>query len=132
MAGRGPAPKDPGQRRRYNQPARGEWIDLEPLDEPVLGEYNPEWQIRRKMWDGWRMSAVTSQYDVEDIELIEELARNFYDLGESTRLRMIDSLGLSPKGKRDLRWRTPNEVKTIKAAEQRASVHRLRAVGGDK
>jgi hypothetical protein len=122
----GPAPKQPGQRRRYNQPARGEWVDLEPLKEPILREYDPEWQVRRKMWDGWRASPVTSQYGVEDVELIEELARSFYDLSEPTRLRLIDSLGLSPKGKRDLRWRTPAEAATVRA--QGAKVQRLRVV----
>jgi len=38
-------------------------------------------------------------------------------------------LGLTPKGKRDLRWRTPNEVKTIRKAEEKANVTKLRAVG---
>jgi hypothetical protein len=40
----------------------------------------------------------------------------------------MDRLGLTPKGKRDLRWRTPNEVKTIEAQERRQKVRRLRAV----
>jgi len=124
MAGR--PLKPPEQRRNRTPPSKGEWVDLEPLEEPILPEYNPEWQVRRKMWDGWRQSPVTSQYGVEDVELIEELARSFYDLSEPSRLRMIDSLGLSPRGKRDLRWRTPAEVKTIRKAQSKAT--RLRAV----
>ena len=33
----GPAPKLASQRRRYNQPARGEWVDLELPDEDIKG-----------------------------------------------------------------------------------------------
>ena len=132
MAGRGPAPKAPGERRRYNQPARGEWVELEPLEEVVLAEYDPAWSVRQKMWNGWRSSPVTSQYGPEDIEAIEELAIHFYELAEPTRLRMMDALGLTPKGKRDLRWRTPNEVKTIKRAAEKAQVRALRSVPAPK
>jgi hypothetical protein len=60
------------QRRRYNQPARGEWVDLEPLEAPVLPEYDPGGpefvesrdhegnpiEVRRgvspRMWEAWR------------------------------------------------------------------------------
>ncbi len=145
----GPAPKSAEQRRRYNQPARGEWVDLEPLDEPILREYDPDWATRvvvtddgveevpsgcrRQMWEAWRNSPVTAQYGVEDIAAIEELAASFYLLPPAQRFAMMDKLGLTPKGKRDLRWRTPNEVKTIKKAEEKqANVHRLRAVGNEE
>jgi hypothetical protein len=38
----GPPPKDARARRRRNVPAAGEWVDLYPLDEPVLPAL-PEW-----------------------------------------------------------------------------------------
>jgi hypothetical protein len=149
MAGRGPAPKSPEQRRRYGQPARGEWVDLEPFEgPPILREYDPDWAtsvviteagatevptgVRRQMWEAWRRSPVTTQYGVEDIAAIEELAAQFYALPPAQRFAMMDKLGLTPKGKRDLRWRTPNEVKTIRKAEEKANVRKLRAVGDDK
>jgi hypothetical protein len=44
----------------------------------------------------------------------------------------MDQLGLTPKGKRDLRWRTPNEVKTIKKQAEKAPVRHIRAVGEQK
>jgi hypothetical protein len=58
----GVAAKDPGQRRRYNQPARGEWVDLPPLEAPVLPAYPIDWYRRdmkalvvpKWMWDMWR------------------------------------------------------------------------------
>ena len=52
--------------------------------------------------------------------------------GQSETRRQMDKLGLTPKGKRDLRWRTPNEVKTIKQQQQKAEVRRLHAVGKAK
>jgi hypothetical protein len=36
MAGRGPAPAE--NRRRANVPARGDWVDLAPLEQRVLPE----------------------------------------------------------------------------------------------
>jgi len=149
MPGTGPAPKDPSQRRRYNQPTRGEWVDLEPLDEPILREYDPDWElatiitpdgdvreapagVRPEMWEAWRISPVTSQYGPEDIAAIEELGRRFYALTPADQDRRMNQLGLTPKGKRDLRWRTPNEVKTIRKAEEKANVLKLHAVGKTK
>src|SRR4051812_26948228 len=122
MAGRGPAPKPAGQRRRYNQPARGEWIDLEPLKKPVLPRYDESWQVKRWMWEGWRQDPVTAQYAPADLVAIRELAERFYDLKDNEQRLRMDELGLTPKGKRDLRWRTPAEVAAVE--KQGAKVHR--------
>ena len=133
MAGIGPAPKSAELRRRYNQPARGEWIDLEPLEEPVLGPFNRETMtLPARMWDGWRRSPVTGQYDDSDVEAIYDLARDWAEMSFADRDRRMTYLTLNPKGKRDLRWRTPNEVKTIKKAAEKAQVRPIRAVGSDK
>jgi hypothetical protein len=141
----GPRPKAPGERRRYNQPARGEWVDLEPLEAPILREYDPEWAtrvvvtddgveevpsgVRREMWEAWRQDPVTSQYSAADIAAIEELASRFYLLSYADQDRRMNALGLTPKGRRDLRWRNPVEAQSMKKAEERAaSVRRLHAV----
>src|SRR4051812_47966729 len=118
-----PYPKPKEQRRNRTVPHRGEWVDLEPFEGPsLLREYDPAWQwmtvvdkdgeahqvragVRPAMWEAWRRSPVTTQYGVEDIAAIEELAQRFYLLSEPSRLRLMDALGLTPKGKRDLRWR---------------------------
>jgi hypothetical protein len=42
----------------------------------------------------------------------------------------MDSLGLTPKGKRDLRWRTPAEVETI-SRQRPVEVRKLRVVAQD-
>lgn len=127
MAGRGPAPKDPGHRRRYNQPARSEWVDLEPLDDPILPPAEHGWSDRvKRLWNAWRADAVTSQYGAADLAAVFELAEQFEELKPNEQRLRMDGLGLTPKGKRDLRWRTPAEVKTI--AKQSARVSRLRVV----
>src|SRR4051812_15414591 len=143
-----PVPKPKEQRVNRHPPQRGEWVDLEPLEEPILREYDPEWAttvvvtddgveevpsgVRREMWEAWRMSPETSQYGPADIAAIEELAARFYLLSYADQDRRMNQLGLTPKGKRDLRWRTPNEVKTIKKAEEKAPVRHIRAVGESK
>ena len=133
MGGVGRAPKPPEQRINRAVPQRGEWVDLEPLEEPVLGPYNRETMtLPARMWDGWRQSPVTSQYDVGDIEAIYELAATWTERTFADRDRQMDKLGLTPKGKRDLRWRTPNEVKTIKKAAEKAQVRALRSVPAPK
>ena len=110
MAGRGPAPKPAGQRRRRNVPLRGEWVDLEPLRKPVLPKADPEWSVRAKeAWAAWRADPVTARYGPSDLFAVRELARLISDdetAAAELRLRM-DGLGLTPKGKRDLRWRLP-------------------------
>lgn len=126
MAGRGPAPKDPSQRRRYNQPARGEWVDLEPLAAPILPEAG-DWSGRvKRLWDAWREDPVTSQYGPADLAAVWDLADQFEGLSETTQTARLDRLGLTPKGKRDLRWRTVAEAETV--AKQGATVHRLKVV----
>ena len=64
----GPAPKDRASRRRRNTPAAGEWVDLKPLETPVLpeleGDFSPE---VRELWEIWRRDPVTSQYSPADV-----------------------------------------------------------------
>lgn len=128
MAGRGPAPKDPGQRRRYNQPARAEWTDLAPLEQPVLPLARREWGLNAKRaWRAWRTDPVTTQWGQADVHYAMELCRLYDDLMPSEQRLRMDALGLSPKGKRDLRWRTPQEVETIK---RQAPITRLKLTEG--
>jgi hypothetical protein len=112
MAGQGPAPAD--QRRRRNQPARGEWVDLPPLEAPVLPELpelggDEDWKpMTRISWAAWRTDPVTQMYSPSDIQYALDAIRLYDAMTQSTanevRLRM-DALGLTPKGKKDLRWR---------------------------
>lgn len=146
MAGNGPPPKDPKSRRRTNDPARGEWIDLEAFQKgeravlPALPKRKGGWSARtRDAWRRWRKDPATKLYGESEIQSAIDLAYLHHDwsrgeskLAAEIRLRM-DGLGLTPKGKRDLRWRVPPPALVLKLDEAReerapASKRRLRAV----
>lgn len=126
MAGRGPAPKTEGQRRRRNEPARGEWVDLEPLAEPILPELDAErqWHPRTvALWSAWRQDPATAMYGPAERAAVLELAYltdefvtggdpevKFQRVTPAELRQRMDGLGLTSKGKRDLRWRTVAEV----------------------
>jgi hypothetical protein len=130
MAGRGPAPKPAGQRRTRHQPQRGEWVDLEPLNKPVLPPVDKDWPDHvRSLWEAWRSDPVTSQYGIADVAAVVELARQYDDLAPNEQRLRMDGLGLTPKGKRDLRWRTPAEVATAEKSHL-ASVTPLKVARG--
>lgn len=130
MAGRGPAPKPPEQRRRRNAPEGGEWVDVPPLGKPVLGIADKAWSpVARAMWVEWRKDPVTQMYSPADLAAVRELARMWDGLPPNEQRLRMDGLGLTPKGKQGLRWR----VRTVSAEPpekpvQLAQVRRLRAV----
>src|SRR5689334_21650611 len=130
MAGRGPAPKPKEQRRNRVEPQRGEWVDLGPLEATLLPELayldsRVAWHPRVvALWEAWREDPSTAMYGPAELAAVAELAwltqefatGNVEVDGEKPasreritaaelRLRM-DGLGLTAKGKRDLRWRT--------------------------
>lgn len=115
----GPAPKDPSKRRNRSAPLRGEWVDLPELAKPILPELpEGEWSERTKnAWQMWREDPATGQLTkagiaaaIDAIYLYEEFVQGETKLAAELRLRM-DGLGLTPKGKRDLRWRTKQDAK---------------------
>jgi len=137
MAGRGVAPKLPGERRRYNQPARGDWVDLEPLEAPVLPVLpKGKWSARtRQAWQAWREDPVTALYGPADIQHALDLAHIHQAWVEAPTAALaseirqrLDVLGLSPKGRQDRRWRVP-EPRKVDGREV-AEVRHIRAVAG--
>jgi len=143
MAGRGPAPKPKEQRRNRGAPARGEWVDLPAVDDPILPELpkrprgTGRWHARTAAaWAAWRRDPATTQYGPAEVAAALELAWLHTDSivdGEpkasEIRLRM-DGLGLTAKGKRDLRWRAPTEhaAEDVKPDRAPREVNHLRAV----
>lgn len=138
MAGHGPAPAE--TRRRRNEPARGEWVDLEPLKAPVLpdldelGAPGPDggWRdATRRTWEAWRSDPVTAQWSPSDVAHAMDTIALHNAMSSSSanevRLRM-DGLGLTPKGKRDLRWRIaePVDAKPKRAARGKGGSRRAR------
>lgn len=129
MAGVGRAPKPKGQRVNRHEPQRGEWVDLVPLVKPVLPAAHAKWSPRVKLlWRAWRADPVSSQWGPADLAAVWDLACIFDALQPNEQRLRMDSFGLTPKGKRDLRWRTPQEVATIQAQAPAGSVPRLRVV----
>ncbi len=134
MAGTGPAPAE--QRRRRNEPARGDWVDLEPLAAPVLpvlpelparmdGE---DWSpMTRMTWEAWRQDPVTAQWSPSDRAYALDTIKLYDGMTASSanevRIRM-DGLGLTPKGKRDLRWRVPAADEQQATSQRQASARR--------
>jgi len=118
MAGRGRAPKDPSKRRNRAVPQRGEWVDLKPLEKAVLPELpatlqddKPWPEETKEAWRMWRRDAVTSRYSDSDIAFALDTIRvhaRMPTTAAEVRMRM-DILGLSPKGKRDNRWRVAED-----------------------
>ena len=109
----GPAPKSAGMRARRNLPAGGEWTTLPPLIEPVLpdlGDVAPgaAWSPRvLALWSGWRQDFATQLYGPSEIAMAVELAYLVHTAitgGKATMwteaLKWMDSLALTPKGKR--------------------------------
>lgn len=128
--------KDAGQRRRYNQPV-SEWVDLQPLDEPVLRPYPMDWYrpelrgqvVPKHIWDLWRTDPVTTQWSPADMATVLDLGERFYALRDADRLRVQTYLGLNAHGRRNLRWRNPTETASAEKANARAAeVRRLRIV----
>src|SRR3954454_15916668 len=109
-----PAPKPKEQRVSRVKPVRGEWVDLEWIQEPVLEPLpdldadGMEWTARaRASWEAWRMDPVTVMWSPADVDyalgiLMLDPVR---DAGE-VRQRMIH-LGFTPAGRRALRYRLP-------------------------
>ncbi|MDF1596961.1 MAG: hypothetical protein P1T08_12855 [Acidimicrobiia bacterium] len=141
MAGRGPAPKLPGERRRRNMPERGEWTVLpaEPYEgsKPnlprvsggLLKETKYTW-IRwwespmAHMWIESQWADLTRAIRIEDT--VARMLAHSETKGIGTLLigldRLKKSLGLTEPGRRDLRWLLPTE------AEELAEVHQLHVV----
>lgn len=141
MAGRGPAPKDPDQRRRANAPAAGEWITLPAKTHfrvpklPTRGKGFGPWSARtRAAWKAWWTDPAATQWGEGDRDLVVHLAYLYEQwvreptvsaAGEIRQLR--DSLGLSPKGRQDRRWRYAPQAEVADLDTEREKRPRSRA-----
>lgn len=138
MAGQGPAPAE--NRRRRNEPQRGEWVDIGPLKKPVLpalprrSKDDGPWSPRTvAAWAAWRADPVTGEYGQAEIQaaidlayIYEEWVRGKWSLTSEIR-QFQDRLGLNPKGKRDLRWRIVEKAPTVEAPRRAGRAKAKRA-----
>lgn len=149
VAGRGPAPKPAGQRRRSNKPAAGEWVDLPkarkgrvpkwPLGVP---SYEQE-QLWRRLWRTpqatmWEQSGLGTEIEVARYVLLTLEATKLEELGAEkikgifAEVRQVAAgLGLGPKGLQDRRWRVAEEEAEAARADQPPAMDTYRqAVSG--
>lgn len=116
MPGRGPAPKDPSQRRRRNVPVRGEWTstpgigwqhgDLPPVPPRLVA-------ASRVAWDVWMRAWFASHWTPDDlpglrqvIRLYDQVERGEFQRANELRMQM-DTYGITPKGQQDRHWAPP-------------------------
>jgi len=116
----GPPPKLPSNRRRRNPPAGGEWTMLgdPPSKRPALPRPYPKggWSPAAKTaWKSWWSSPVASMWDPSDHDTVEMLLRLIHNwdpptASQATAIqRFKNGLGLTPAGRRQLRWMFPRE-----------------------
>lgn len=133
MAGIGPAPAE--NRRRRNEPARGDWTELEIGAVSRLGGLpDGDWSDEAvEAWAAWRADPVSSVYSAADVAFALDTIR-LYNQGMSAsmakevRMRMTD-LGLTPEGKRKLRYRVVDvegDARLPAARRRRSSGRRTR------
>src|SRR5688572_14770614 len=118
MAGRGPAPKAPAERRNHHEPQRGDWTlvlahDNKPPKLPPRGKGRGAWSPRtRAAWNAWWSDPVSPLWSEGDRDLVLHLAdvfelwiREGMSSFASEVRQLRDHLGLTPKGRQDRRWK---------------------------
>jgi hypothetical protein len=128
LAGQGRAPKPVEQRRNRVVPSRGDWVELPKRRRGPIPKPSTDWSPRTvSAWRAWWRDPASTQWTDSDwdavwalAELLEAgLVRNAAEI----RLRS-DGLGLSQKGKRDMRWRVEASDEPIAVPKPKASAAR--------
>ena len=135
MAGRGPAPKE--NRRRANEPTRGERVSLDvvgwqhgDVPAPPDGLMAPSVLA----WETWMGAWFAAHWIPEDIPGLRQLVRLYdqVERGEFQRaaeLRLqMDTYGITPKGQQDRRWSPPSAPSAQVAPVRQVKPRKLRAV----
>ena len=138
----GPAPKEPQERRRRNEPAKGEWRYAEGIG----------WQHGRvpkcpdgltaaskTAWKTWLNAWFASFWTPDDlpglrqvIRLYDQIERGEFQRAGELRMQM-NEYGISPKGQQDRRWKPPREDAPELPQSSRKGSHygHLKAVGDE-
>lgn len=140
MAGRGPAPKPQGERRNRNQPRRGDWIELRPLEKPRVPDlplapiHDAGWSERTiRAWGNWWKDPASQMWQGADVDLVEHLAyvhEQWARKGSANLLTEIrylrEALGLTPKGKQDRRWKVAPPGDVVDIDDQRSASEKMK------
>jgi hypothetical protein len=113
MAGRGPAPKPPEQRRRSNTPARNEWRaaggegwqhgEVPKPPAKLTKGARDAWEIWFGAWFAWFWEPEDLPGLRQLVRLYDQVERGEFQRHSELRLAM-DSYGITPKGQQDRRW----------------------------
>lgn len=139
MAGRGRAPKPKSERRNRAEPRRGDWTDLvpttreKPPELPARGAGRGGWSPRtRRAWGNWWSDPASTQWSESDVDLVEQLADVYEEWvrkptsGMASEVRQLrDSLGLTPKGRQDRRWRIAPAAEVVELEQHRSAAERM-------
>lgn len=129
MAGQGAAPKPADQRRTRHVPQRGDWVDLPARRSGSIPKGAPGWKPRTlQAWRAWWRDPAATQWtdaDREAVWAVAELMESWPRNAAEIRLR-CDLLGLSQKGKRDMRWRVVLEDEPVVVRPKASSARRAR------
>jgi hypothetical protein len=109
----GPAPKSKDERRRTNKPVH-EWVVLSTAYDgeiPPLPAPKNQWKKDdHEWWESIWRTPMATQWQPGDVPALIELAKlrqammkGEYKLASEVRQRS-DKFGLTPRGRRDLRW----------------------------
>jgi hypothetical protein len=139
MAGKGPAPKSPEQRRRRNvDPIPTQTIAQDGvLRGPDLPSGYPWHSQTFRWWDTWRKSAQAATFTDTDWDFLIDTALlhssywNGDNVGAELRLR-VSKFGATPEDRMRLRLQIDSEaegVKSNKAVTDQRRLHLLKVVG---
>lgn len=128
MAGQGPAPKPGDQRRTRHVPQRGDWVELPRARRGAIPKPSDGWSGRTvQAWRAWWRDPAATQWTDADREAVWALAElmeaGLLTHASEIRLRS-DGLGLTQKGKRDMRWRVEASDEPAVAERPKASATR--------
>ncbi len=127
------------ERRNTSAPRKGEWVDL-----PASGTFNfvlPElpkkdpwggtWSVvTKRAWKAWREDPVTTQYSEGDIDFaldtigLHQLMQDEPKRYAAELTKRMNELGLTPSGKRSLRFRLPQFAEAQEQVERKKSANK--------
>lgn len=128
------APKPFEERRNTSAPRKGEWVDLPASGTfkfvlPELPKKDPHggtWPVATKRaWKAWREDPATTQYSEGDIDFaldtiyIHSLMQDEPKRYASEVAKRMNDLGLTPTGKRALRFRLPQYAEAQEQVESK-------------
>lgn len=129
-----PTPKPLEERRNTSAPRRGEWVDLPASGTfkavlpalPKKDPYGGAWPTATKRaWEAWRKDPVTTQYSEADIDyaldtiFLHTLMQDEPKRYASEVSKRMNDLGLTPSGKRALRFRLPQFAEAQEQVESK-------------